>query len=279
MKKTFEILYFFLFISFHSFSQNDNLLQFQKAIEYNASGNPDAALRIIKKLERHVLKSDSLYPFLLENKIIALMELEKETRNKANFEQSLAYGTEAWESIQNGNVFFKSDVLKNEPFVVKNLMVSYFGSGNIEMGMQWKEKLYQFQKAGRLPREMNISFNFDFFKVDDLNVWGYEWYEEYPTSPYDKSNFTKLIYYVYTQKSDGSDHEQLYRLHLEKFNGTARNMDYVLTKKSGSGPSETSVKLYAYPYVKKIDYQKLQNDVREIVGGNIKNYFKDNRKL
>lgn len=274
-----SLLFLILLIPFLSFSQNDNLIQYQKALDYSAIGKPDSAYVVIKSLEKHILKSDSLYVFVLESKISALMELEKEARRTENFQKSLEYGLEAWESIQKGRTILQAEVVRNEYVLTKNLVVSYFGSGNIEQGMEWKELLYQFHKAGLLPRELNTYFNFDFFTVDDLNVWGYEWFEEYPRSPYDKSNFTKVIYYIYTQKADGSDHEQLYRLQLEKFNGTARNMDYVLTKKSGSGLDETSVKLYAYPYVKKIDYQKLQNDVREIAGGNIQNYFKDNRKL
>lgn len=268
-----------LLIPFLSFSQNDNLTQYQKVLTYTATEKPDSAYQLIKKLERHVLKSDSLYPFVLESKIIALMELEKEARRTANFEKSLEYGLETMQSFQLGKTFLKADILKNEYLMTKNLVVSYFGSGNIEQGLEWKEKLYRFHKAGLLPRGMQVYFNFDFFTVDDLNVYGYEWFDEYPTSPYDKSNFTKVVYYVYTQKRDGSDDQQLYRLALEKFNGTARNMDYVLTKKSGSGPTETSVTLYAYPFVRKIDYQKLQKEVREIAEGNIKNYFKDNRKL
>ena len=278
MKKIFIFKLFFL-IPFLSFAQNDNLTQYQNILDYNANQKPDSAYQLIKKLERHVLKSDSLYPFVLESKIIALMELEKEARRSANFEKSLEFGLETMQSFQLGKTFLKADILKNEYLMTKNLIVSYFGSGNIEQGLEWKEKLYRFHKAGLLPRGMQVYFNFDFFTVDDLNVYGYEWFAEYPKSPYDKSNFTKLVYYVYTQKPDGSDDQQLYRLTLQKFNGTARNMDYVLTKKSGSGPDETSVTLYAYPYVKKIDYQKLQNDVREIAGGNIQNYFKDNRKL
>lgn len=274
-----SLLFLILFIPFLSFSQNDNLIQYQKALDYSAIGKPDSAYVVIKRLEKHILKSDSLHVFVLESKISALMELEKEARRTESFQKSLEYGLEAWESIQKGRAILQAEVVRNEYVLTKNLVVSYFGSGNIEQGLEWKAKLYQFHKAGLLPRELNTYFNFDFFTVDDLNVWGYEWFEEYPRSPYDKSNFTKVIYYIYTQKADGSDHEQLYRLHLEKFNGTARNMDYVLTKKSGSGLDETSVKLYAYPYVKKIDYQKLQNDVREIAGGNIQNYFKDNRKL
>lgn len=273
------LTFLILFSPFLSFTQNDNLNQYQNILDFNANQKTDSAYQLIKQLERHVLKSDSLYPFVVESKIIALIELEKEARRTENFQKSLEYGLEAWESIQKGRTILQAEVVRNEYVLTKNLVVSYFGSGNFEQGMEWKELLYQFHKAGLLPRELNTYFNFDFFTVDDLNVWGYEWFEEYPRSPYDKSNFTKVIYYIYTQKADGSDHEQLYRLHLEKFNGTARNMDYVLTKKSGSGPDETSVKLYAYPYVKKIDYQKLQNDVREIAGGNIQNYFNDNRKL
>lgn len=276
-RKLFVVLISFL--PFLSFSQNENLAQFQKAKEYNNLNQPDSAYLLFKKLESHVLKSDSLYPFLLANKVFAIIELEKQARAAANFHLSLDYGLEAIKAFKEMKGKMNTQLQEKEYIVVKNLVVSSFGLGDFDKGMEWKAILYKAQKNRILPRSIATNFNFDFFKVNDLNVYGYEWYGEYPQSPYDKSNFTKVIYYVYDTNPDGSDKEQLYRLHVEKFNGTARNMDYVLTKKIGSGPNETSVTLYAYPYVKKIDYQKLQNDVKEIAGGNIKNYFKDNRKL
>lgn len=276
MKAISLILILFPFLIF---SQNDNLTQFHKANNYNTLNQPDSAYHIFKKLETHVLKSDSLYPFLLSNKALSIIELEKTARLSENFQQSLDYGLEAFRAFQEVKGSMSLELKKKEFIVIKNIVISSFGLGDFEGAQKWKELLYKAQKARLLSGTLANNFNFDYFKVDDLNVYGYEWYEEYPTSPYDKSNFTKVVYYVYNTNPDGTDKEQLYRLHLEKFNGTARNMDYVLTKKSGSGPNETSVTLYAYPYVKKIDFQKLQNDVKEIAGGNIKNYFKDNRKL
>ncbi|MDD2984048.1 MAG: hypothetical protein PHQ74_11750 [Crocinitomicaceae bacterium] len=275
-----NVLVFFLLLTpFLIFSQNDNLTQYQKAVDYNTINQPDSAYHLFRKLENHILKSDSLYPFLLTNKVLSIIELEKESRLSEKFQESLDYGLEALKAFQELKGRVSEELVKKEYLIIKNVIISSFGLGDFEGAKEWKALLYHAQKASLLPKTMAASFNFDFFTVDDLNVYGYEWYAEYPKSPYDKSNFTKVIYYVYDTNPDGSDKQQLFRLNLEKFNGTARNMDYVLTKKIGSGPNETSVTLYAYPYVKNIDYQKLQNDVREIAGGNIKNYFKDNRKL
>ena len=279
MRKIKVFTFLFILTPFLIFSQNDNLIQFQKANNYITQNKPDSAYHLFKKLERHVLKSDSLYPFLQANKVLSIIELEKESRMTENFQKSLDYNLEAMKAFQEVKGKMSPDLQKKEYTVIKNIIISSFGLGDFERGKKWKAMLYKARNAGLLSGAMVSNFNFDFFTVDDLNVYGYEWFAEYPKSPYDKSNFTKLIYYVYNTNSDGSDKEQLYRLHLEKFNGTARKMDYVLSKKSGSGPNETSVTLYAYPYVKNIDYKKLQDDVREIAGGNIKNYFKDNRKL
>jgi hypothetical protein len=273
------LISFLILAPFIIFSQNDNLTQFQKAINFNSINKPDSAYHLFKKLETHVLKSDSLYPFLLSNKVLSIIELEKESRLSENFQQSLDYGLEALKAFQVVKGEMSQEVLKKEYVIIKNVIISCFGVGDFENAKKWRALLYKAQKAGLLSGALAKTFNFDFFTVDDLNVYGYEWYAEYPKSAYDKSNFTKVIYYVYSRNPDGSDKEQLFRLHLLKFNGNVRNMDYVLTKKSGSGPDETSVTLYAYPYVKYIDYEKLQADVREIAKGNIKNYFKDNRKL
>jgi hypothetical protein len=45
--------------------------------------------------------------------------------------------------------------------------------------------------------------------------------------------------------------------------------DYVLTKRVETAKKETSGTLYAYTYKENIDYEKLLNDVREVLKGNL----------
>ena len=75
---------------------------------------------------------------------------------------------------------------------------------------------------------------------------------------------------MYSTNSDGSDHEQLYRLHVLMFHANNEKFDYVMTLKSGDDSNAFSQSLYQYTYKENIDYQQLQKDVKAIVSGKIK---------
>lgn len=117
-------------------------------------------------------------------------------------------------------------------------------------------------------------FNFDFFKVDNLNVWGYEWYDELPQNRFSQS-FTKIVYYVYTTNSGGTEKDQLYRLHVLVFHGDNPNLDYIMDKRISPDGGAWSCSMYRYAYKKDIDYKKLPDDVIEIVKKN-KNLIQSN---
>ena len=121
--------------------------------------------------------------------------------------------------------------------------------------------------ALKLSAVFKISVN-DFFKFEDKNIWGYEWFADLPKDRY-SSSFTKVIYYVYSTNPDGSDKDQLYRLHVLMFHGANENFDYVLTKRLEKATEETSGTLYSYTYKEDIDFEKLKNDVKEVLKGNL----------
>ena len=206
--------------------------------------------------------------------------MEETNRYQQDYDKSLVYGLAALGDIRKGRFMFGEKFAKREYFMMKNIIVSHFGLGNFEEGKKWKKKMYAAQKENKLPEGLDTYFNFDFFKIGDKNVWGYEWFEELPKNRFSKS-FTKVVYYVCTTNPDGSDKDQLYRLHVLMFHSSDSKFDHVLTKRLETAKNEFSGTLYQYTYQEDIDFKKLQNDVKEIVSGNMKSieeYLEEQKK-
>ncbi|MCR5553974.1 MAG: tetratricopeptide repeat protein [Bacteroidales bacterium] len=161
---------------------------------------------------------------------------------------------------------------KTDYFAIRNKIVCYSGLGNYEKAAENRALLYKAYKKKKLPCEYELCnyYNFDFFKIDTLNIWGYEWYDKLPKNRFSTS-FTKVVYYVYSTNPDGSDKYQLYRLHLIMFHGTNMPFDYIMEKHISTENGERRHSLYQYTYKENIDYKKLHNDVIEIVNGGKKN--------
>ncbi|MVO08339.1 hypothetical protein GOQ30_04065 [Flavobacterium sp. TP390] len=129
--------------------------------------------------------------------------------------------------------------------------------------------MYAAKKTNLLSEGIDEYFNYDFFKWEDKNVWGYEWFHELPDNRY-SSSFTKVVYYVYSTNPDGTDKDQLYRLHVLMFHGDNKNFDYILTKRlETASEGEISGSLYSYTYKKDIDFEKLKKDIKEVLKGNL----------
>lgn len=160
---------------------------------------------------------------------------------------------------------------KTDYFAIRNKIVCYSGLGNYEKAAENRALLYKAYKKKKLPCEYELCnyYNFDFFKMDTLNIWGYEWYDELPKNRF-STNFTKVVYYIYSTNPDGSDKYQLYRLHLLMFHGTDMPFDYIMTRYIPTENGEMRNSMYDYTYKENIDYEKLHNDVIEIVKGSKK---------
>ena len=190
-------------------------------------------------------------------------------RGQENFDKALEINNELFDLIQKHKKSFNENFAAQEYFVYRNLTVCYTGLGNYPEAQKYREMLYKAQKKKMLPCEYELChyFNFDFFKVDTLNVWGYEWYDELPKNRFSTS-FTKIVYYVYSTDADGNDKDQLYRLHVLMFHGTGQSFAYIMDKHITTEEGEISGSMYSYTYKEKIDFQKLHNDVLEIVREN-----------
>lgn len=222
----------------------------------------------LNQLEQQIPRTDTLYNYVLWYQIEIATHLENKYRMAEDFESSLKYGLEALELIKKGITIFYGNFADREAFMIKNLVVSNFGLKRYDEAQQYKDLLYKAYKEAWLPEGIDEYFNFDYFRWEDKNIWGYEWYAELPKDRF-SSSFSKVVYYVYSTNSDGSDKDQLYRLHVLMFHGSDAPFDYVMTKRLDVAENEVSGTLYAYTYKENIDFEKLHNDVIEILKGNL----------
>lgn len=267
MKGIFSIL--LLTIATVAFSQSEIRVRYTEADNLMQAGNFKKAYQLFRELESRCDKTDTLYSYILWYYTGAATQIEKDFRDKELFDSSLVYGLEALQLIQKAPPYFDEKFAAREYWMTKNIVVSYFGLGQLDNAQKYKEILYQAYRDKKLPDGIDKYFNFTFFKWQDKNVWGYEWFEELPEDRFSKS-FSKVVYYVYSTNPDGTDKDQLYRLHVlmfHKIDPTVK-FDYVLTKQLATAKNEVSGTLYAYTYGKDIDYKKLQADIREVLKGN-----------
>lgn len=267
MKKQLTIL--LLTIATVTFGQTEISKKYQTADSLLQSDNFLEAYKIFKEIEPKCDKKDTLYTYILWYYVGATSELEKQNRMSENFDKSLQYGLEALKLIDNGKEYFDEKFASREFWMHKNIIVSYFGLGQLDKAQKHKDILYKAYKDKKLPDGIDKYFNFTFFKWEDKNIWGYEWYPELG-DPETQGSFSKIVYYVYSTNPDGTDKDQLYRLHVLKFHkfDSSVKFDYVLTKRLETATNEVSGTLYAYTYDKKIDYVKLQTDIKEVLKGN-----------
>lgn len=257
-----------LLIPIIGFSQNEYLKEYQKADSLLQINEIDTAFLKFKELENNLPKNDTLYEYALWYKVATSTYLEEVNRLQEKFDKSLELGLEALDGIEKGIEIFDEDFAKQKYFMTKNIIVSNYGLGNFDEGKKWKEKMYEAKEKDLLPEGIDEFFNFDYFKFKDKNIWGYEWYAELPKDRF-SSSFTKIVYYVYSTNPDGSDKDQLYRLHVLMFHGKNQHFDYVLDKRLETATEEVSGTLYSYTYKEDIDFEKLKNDVKKVLKGNL----------
>ena len=249
-------------------SQTDYMKEYIIADSLIQNNKMEEAYPILKQLEQQVPQTDTLYSYILWYQTEITTYLESINRMSENFESSRKYGLEALELIRKGKDIFDDAFAMREAFMIKNIVVSNFGLGKYDDAKQYKDLLYKAYQDKTLPEGIDEYFNFDYFKWEDKNIWGYEWYAELPKDRF-SSSFTKIVYYVYSTNPDGNDNEQLYRLHVLMFHSNQASFDYVMTKYLDQAKDEISGTLYAYTYKEDINFEKLHNDVIEILKGNI----------
>jgi len=262
-------LFTFLTVSNFCFGQSEIFKKYQTADSFLQSNDFKSAYNIFKDIEPKCDKKDTLYNYILWYYTSSATQIEKGFRDNQQFDSSLYYGLEALKLIEKAKPYFDEKFASREFFMTKNIVVSYFGLGQLDNAKRYKEVLYKAYKDKTLPKGIDEYFNFSFFKWEGKNIWGYEWFEDIPEDRFSKS-FSKIVYYVYSTNPDGTDKDQLYRLHVLMFHNIdpSNKIDYVLTKRLETAKNEVSGTLYAYTYTKDIDYNKLQTDIKEVLKGN-----------
>lgn len=258
-----------LTLSTVTFGQTEILKKYQTADSLMQKNDIKTAYKIFEDIEPRCNSTDTIYNYILWYYTSAATQIEKGFRDNQQFDSSLFYGLETLKLIEKGKPLFDEKFASRTYFMTKNIVVSYFGLGQLENAKIYKDKLYQAYDEKKLPKGLDEYFNFTFFKWEDKNVWGYEWFEELPEDRFSKS-FSKIVYYVYSTNPDGTDKDQLYRLHVLMFHNIdpSNKIDYVLTKRLDTAKDEVSGTFYSYTYTKDIDYQKLQADIKEVLKGN-----------
>lgn len=272
MKYTFYCFFVVCLLSSTSFlsQTKSNLEIYEEATNLLRKDKIEDAYKIYKELYSKIDEKDTLKNYVTWYYLRTSSFLEKENGMNQRFDKSLDYALESLKIIQDNKGNFDEEFAKREPWMVKNIIVAYSGLNNFVKTKDYKSILYTQYKENKLPEGIDNYFNFDFFKLDNKNIWGYEWYAELPENRASTS-FTKIVYYVYNTNTDGTDKDQLYRFHVLMFHQDAKNakFDYILERQITTNDATISGSYYQYTYKKDIDYQKLRKDIIEIVSKNI----------
>ena len=243
---------------------------YQNAFQLLKDNKTEDSYKIFKELYSKVSEKDTLRNYVTWYYLSATSALEKENGMNQKYDKSLQYSLEGLKIIQNNKNHFDEKFAEREPWMIKNIIVAYSGLNNFVKANEYKSLLYRLYDEKKLPEGINGYFNFDFLKVGDKNIWGYEWYPELPEDRF-SSSFTKVVYYVYSTNSDGSDKDQLARYHVLMFHQDSKDakFDYILERQLETDEATISGSYYQYNYKKDIDYLKLRNDVIEIISKDI----------
>jgi hypothetical protein len=253
-----------------AFGQVTSIAKYSTADRLLKLNDINGAYNLFKELKAEIEPSDTLYEYVVWYYVATATDLEKESRIREDFTSSLNFGLEAFKAIDENKHLFDDSFAQKEPWAIKNIIVSYFGLGQSDRARKYRDKLYEGYNLKSLPQGIDEYFNFDFFKLDGKNVWGYEWYPELPADRFSGS-FTKIIYYVYSTNPDGTDKDQLYRLHVLMFHQSSEDtkFDYLLERQQENDKAINSGSYYQYTYKKDIDYVKLKQDVKDVIKNEI----------
>lgn len=262
--KQIYVLILLISLSLTAAAQDRIIDKYSRADSLLNAGDIPGAYSIYKDIKPEIDEKDTLYCYVVWYYVKTASYLGKKCQMKEDYDNSLKYNLEVLKLIQENKQYFDNEFGAEEMWTVKNIVVAYFGQNKLDEAEKFKTILYKGYKDKTLPNGINDYFNFDFFKLDGKNIWGYEWFEELPENRSSKS-FTKVVYYVYSTNEDGSDKDQLYRFHVLMFHQDNENtkFDYILEKQQELEGKTYYYSYYMYNYKKDIDYLKLRNDVKE----------------
>lgn len=263
-----------LCISLLSYGQTTIEGLFHKVDSLLFAANWLEVYNIMKVIEPVCDKRDTIYSNILWYQTVSLFGLAEQEKANQNWNSCLNYNLEALNIFEKAKKIFSDRYLKEIYLIYNDLILSYFGLGEIENAKKYQDKLYAAFKKNKLPEGRAHNYSLEFFKWEGYNVWGYEYYSEFEEGQTIESN-PKIVYYVYKTNKEGENDGLMYEFHLVKFHG-ALKFDYILTISQGfddgfiSIGEEVDGNIRPFTYEKKIDYKKLQSDIRKVI--KMKNY-------
>jgi tetratricopeptide (TPR) repeat protein len=259
--------------------ENDKILSAHADSAY-ASKDYEQALDAYSHLITMFDKKDETYKSIILKYAKSMYFTEIMYRDDQRFKESLSLAKAFMKLLSAEQENLEPFAQKTKYWMLKNEIVDYFGLGYRDSAKQYQDTLYMAYKNKLLPDGLEKYYNFEFFKLDTLNIWGYEWYPELG-DPETMGSYSKQVYFVITTDDKGHDKQPLYTLEtvkIHKFDNTIKN-DYVLTKRyveQGRCISET---IWSVGFISPVDYAKLHDAVVAVVKGKIKpsgtyNYIK-----
>jgi len=248
------------------YAQKSVAEQYKRAISFQKEEKLQDAYDVYKTLYPELKTTDTIYQEVVWNYSSILFRMVKGYLANEDYTNMLKYSLEAVKLIEDNTKYMDAGFLSKLYWMTKDVVVAYTGLNEEAKAKKHKDILYKAYHEKQLPKGLDRCFNFDFFKLDGKNIWGYEWYPELPDDRA-SSSFTKVVYYVYSTKPDGTDDEQLYRFHVLMFHKMNNDVkfDYILERQIDTDSQNISGSYYKYTYNKDIDYKKLKADIIEIV--------------
>jgi hypothetical protein len=161
-------------------------------------------------------------------------------------------------------------LLEKKYWAVKDLIVAYFGLGQRDKAKPFQEVLYEAYQQKQLPEGINLSYNFEKFVHDGLNVWGYESYAQLADQE-PGASFSKHVYYIFSRDNEGNDKEELFTLETVGVHKLSPDLpDFVLTRRVRVEESLRSETYWDFTFNDPVDYEKLHQAIIEFLKGGAK---------
>lgn len=226
-------------------------------------GQVDKGYVIIDSLLKKVDKKDTLYNYVLYMAGAMTAKLSMECTFSQRWKEGISYSNTFLTLYNDNKEFFDTQLEGRLYWVYKNLLVASRALKLNSAFDKYRKVLYAaYKKGGLLPDPLDQYFNFEFFKWEGCNVWGYEWYPEIG-DPETKGSYSKHVYYIYSTKPNGDDDKQLFTLQTVKIHKIDNSVkgDYVLTFRRYSENGDYSKTHWKAVFKAPVDYDKLHDAV------------------
>ena len=260
----------FLTTCSHSALSQDHAARFAQAGKLFAAGEIEKALQIVNELDESGTVDDDLKKDIRWARLGAFSALAKQARNKLEWAAAQKHTKQVLDILEKSNGEFTGDFFKQlenrKFFAYKNMILACNGLDELEDAQTYKDRLYRAFRQKRLPKGLDEYFNFEFDRVNKLNVWGYEYFST-KSEPNSDDESPKYVYHVYSTNEDGTDKTPAFLLvlvEIPKINKDDKTV-FALSKRWMVDGEEQRKTLYNQTYTDPVNLKKLRTDVRKLV--------------